>query len=316
MISINSIEKYQRFPIIDFKFNNTGTGKAFLWEFIVNVLEVEIDLQPVFEYSYHFDSSTNNLEIYVQNNGHGPAKKCHFEINNPLLNQCFSLDERTFNGDIVSGLKKCILVLNNSSSINKEVQGKIGALKIGYSCVDNNNKPIKDSNSLYCGNEYEIISMTNKGFKIEQTFYAPPLACMRRPSEIYTTIISPEMGKHKRTYKISREVAPGDTERFHIMVGCKKSAKLKMEFHFKVDKNSIITSRQFEIEIHNPLNSRFYDDYLDGEILKADINNFNSENKMSEWEKEYRLEELKRQDSKIKKSKTYPFFDTDFEDEF
>jgi len=59
MLDINKINQIShlyfpqyryRFPSIDFKFQNTGNATAFLWQFIISILSIEIDPTPIFEF--------------------------------------------------------------------------------------------------------------------------------------------------------------------------------------------------------------------------------------------------------------------------
>ncbi len=55
MININHIgqkdEYNYRFPTIDFKFQNTGTATAFLWQFEIDVFRIDVNLTPVIKLS-------------------------------------------------------------------------------------------------------------------------------------------------------------------------------------------------------------------------------------------------------------------------
>ena len=64
---------------------------------------------------------------------------------------------------------------------------------------------------------------------------------------------------------MSRMIPSCDVDRFHIMIGATKSAKIDLEFNFKVDKN-YITSDKFEINIFNPINNRLWAKYIDGDV--------------------------------------------------
>jgi len=88
----------------------------------------------------------------------------------------------------------------------------------------------------------------------------------------YCAIIDPSAGKHERSYAISREIPPGDVERFHIMIGSSKSSHLRMRLKFYVDKNKIIQSEEFELKIWNPRNSYLNEYYEDGDMMLRSLN--------------------------------------------
>jgi hypothetical protein len=53
MVEIEKVEFRHFFPTIDFKFLNSGRGKALLWRFTISVTAVEIDPTPELEFSFN-----------------------------------------------------------------------------------------------------------------------------------------------------------------------------------------------------------------------------------------------------------------------
>ncbi len=70
---------------------------------------------------------------------------------------------------------------------------------------------------------------------------------------------------------MSRQIPPGDIERFHIMVGSSMSCHILIQFKIFVDKAKIIESEIFKVDIWNPRNSGWHYGYKDGEELRRDI---------------------------------------------
>ena len=71
-IDILEIPKKESFPIISFKFLNSGNAAAVLWKFIVEVLDSQVDITPEFEFSYLVEPS-GSLRIQGTNVGWGAA---------------------------------------------------------------------------------------------------------------------------------------------------------------------------------------------------------------------------------------------------
>jgi hypothetical protein len=113
------------------------------------------------------------------------------------------------------------------------------------------------------GSSYSQVFFTKKGFSLEE--HSPPAAMMLPPDTIYCSIIDINRGHHIREYPISRQVHPGDAERFQIVIGANKSAKLVLKLRFYVDKEHVIESKPFPIEIWNPRNAGFHNEYIDGD---------------------------------------------------
>jgi hypothetical protein len=121
------------------------------------------------------------------------------------------------------------------------------------------------------GGAYTHVVLTPSGFAEVQE--DPPCASMAHSDVTYITMLDPLQGEHERTYPISRKIAPGDVERFHIMIGARVSCRLLVKFKFFIDKTSLIESEEFEIQIWNPRNSRKEYDYKDGSELQREVDN-------------------------------------------
>ena len=76
-------------------------------------------------------------------------------------------------------------------------------------------------------------------------------------------IIDPSVGPYEKKYPISRKIAPGDVERFHIMVGSSMSCHLQVRFKFFIDRISVIESEIFNMSIWNPRNAQWQYKYID-----------------------------------------------------
>lgn len=287
MINIDDVHKPDRgFPTIDFKFQNTGSATAFLWQFGITIIQAEVDVTPVFD----FEANTQNNELCIKltNNGWGKLDKVSITLNQPTINQLFNQSSRQFNGSIKSGetqtvfrLSKEMAIPSEYNSISKSftniddeysrhrseqpTQGIIiNGINVSWNCTDQNGKNHQGQNNIRLS--WAAIALTAEGFTT--IHYPPPSACVM-PSDItYITMIDSTAGSHERLYPISRKIPPGDVERFHIMVGSKMSCHLKVKFRFFIDKKDVVESDEFNIHIWNPRNSWWGSDYEDGSELK------------------------------------------------
>ncbi len=305
------------FPSIDFKFQNTGNASAFLWEFIVSILSVEIDPTPVFDFlDFQVEIADNALHVMATNNGWGTAYDCDFQINEPVLNLLFTDPQRRYRGIIRSGEEQKIFELRFQQNMADIIKNKFANIDY-YPINPQTQIPFKD---IIYGIELRNIKcqwkcMDEKGESHENEVQVwswlwdfvltPNGFCKIRgpksgagfPSEVtYSSIIDPTKGPYEKAYPISRKIPAGDTERFHILVGSPTSCHLHLKFKFLVGKTQIIESEVFDIKIWNPRNSAWHNVYKDGLELRRDYEKqkiqVNSEDlNLSEQERIKRLEQ-------------------------
>ena len=317
--------RYYHFPTIDFKFQNTGTATAFLWQFAIRILHAEIDPTPDLDFKLQIENDA--LEVVAVNNGWGTAQDCHISIEEPTLNRLFTNSGRTFEGTIPTGEQARFLSLIKELAdpeqfdlITKEFTdlphhypGTIRGIKLQPLYVKWSSKG--DENIKYEGEENVASSdsmgdyvLIENGFFKTSNWYAGGGA----PSGLtYSTIIDPLKGFHERLYPMSRQIPPGDIERFHIMVGAPMSCHLLIQFKIFVDAAEVIESEVFEVNIWNPRNSQWDYGYKDREELKRDIDEQQNLVDTGRLDSEYKklaqakLEDLQRLAS------NYPFVERD-----
>lgn len=326
------------FPTIDFKFQNTGNATAFLWQFGISVLQAEIDPTPVLE----FTSTVVNgaLEIRAINNGWGAARQCEILLREPVLDRIFADSTRHYRGTIESGQEEVVFRLAGNldspeecEALRKEFaqiddgdyghywerdfqealtyEGATYGIRLGtrytqWRCKDEQNKTKKGSESVRKPSDDGLLLFTDIGFVWHEYLVH---YCRLRSYVTYCSIIDPSKGSHEQTYPTSRKIPPADVERFHIMVGSRKSCHLRLRFKFYVDKREIIESEEFDIEIWNPRNSRWNPRYEDGTELSRRIDDLQRQLKaglLRSWEQEYIKEEFERL---LPKASNYPFID-------
>lgn len=287
MIKINKIEEKHPFPTIDFKFQNTGNGKAFLHEFAINIKSIKIDVTPSLKFRYEIRN--NELIIIVKNDGYGPVINGSFNISEVVLDKLLihNLFQFNVNSDEEKEIGRIGRKSLDTSSLKEKT--KLEDITINWECETEEKELINNVNSLNSSYEYSMyhsstVFIDSKGFT-EETSFHHICACMRSPSEIYCAIIDSSYSEKQKSYPISREIAAGDIDRFHIMIGSDKSVKLELSFSFKLDQNKTIESELFEINIWKPQNQRIYDNYIDGDIIKAQLEEKVVDVEKDEWRK-------------------------------
>lgn len=134
----------------------------------------------------------------------------------------------------------------------------MGSLVAQWKSIDG-----KFAGQSYVSHPYTRIGLTPSGFVQTRPDY--PCGAALHSDTIYAAIIEPSLGRHVREYAISRSVAPGEVDRFHVMLGATKSAFLKARVDFYVDDAVVTAENTFELRIWNPRNRAFHEDFRDGE---------------------------------------------------
>ena len=302
MFSIDNVQESHynyKFPTIDCKFQNTGNATAFLWQFAVNVIQAKIDFTPIPDFSYCVKNGA--LEVEIINNGWGAMRDCQIQIDEPIINRLFSESVRQYRGTIDSGKSQTFLLskemaeTKNFEAISKEFK-TIGIESPGFSPFDESPEELlvdrtltygiklntlriklsfKDEKNTISTGEKEIlindIALTPTGFYDPNCFWI--VHCCDGQCSSYVTnaiIIDPKKGSHERIYPISRKISSGDVDRFHIMVCATMSCHLRLQFEFFVDRDQIVKSVVFDINIWNPVNAELHKNYEDGVHLNRD----------------------------------------------
>jgi hypothetical protein len=280
------------FPTIDFKFQNTGSAAAFLWQFAVSILDAHINPTPVLD----FTCTVENHELIVKatNYGWGDARHCEIVLDEPVITRLFPESMRCYNGILLSGEEEVITRLPKKrftpkeiKSLSSELQRKmfrvdetwlwstsssmpkytygigLESIRASWRCEDERKVIRQGIESVRLPGHGKII-LTNRGFMFDRArvMYRIALSYVT-----YITIIDPSNGAHERIYPISHKIPPGDVERFHIMIGSSKSCDLRIKFKFSLDAKKIVESEEFNLELWNPKNSRLHSKYHDGGTL-------------------------------------------------
>lgn len=295
------------FPTIDFKFRNGGDATAFLWRFVIDVAEAEIDTTPVLSFSVtEIDGA---FCVSVRNRGWGPARSCRVSIAEEALCLAFPTEALTYCGTIESGEEKPIIRLTHlqaiAGALDPLVDRRVRLPRLrGYSFTDSRGEHRLARNmaagwfeeiDLYgtllesicaaweCSDDHggihhdtaqvesfpnEHLVLTREGFvKVEEVEDAHLCKASAPSDATFVALLDPLRGLHQRSYPISRKIPPGDVERFHILVGAAMSCRLRLRFQFSVDKFGTVASDLFEVHICNSRGHQREQRYLDGDEL-------------------------------------------------
>jgi hypothetical protein len=314
MIKINEISTKDRFPVINFEYQNTGEEIVLITEFTIHVSSFKLDKKPFLNFTYevvgdsndrHYSGNKGHLEIFVKNTGFGIAKDCYVEIDDHVLNELFPIQSRCFNGvNIPPGqkVKICTLTASNLSERYKDGEIEMQAKWMGF---DESGNFISETN--YIGHDSNIADLfiKNGEFKVFKLFLQKSL---RFESDRYCTMIDLNNEVNPtRSFKIFKEIKPGDIEKFQIMIGATKSAFIELDFEFKTNNRNIPKSKLFEIQIFNPTGLFNFDEYIDKENIRTQIDTL----RLSPEKDIYLLDHLELTLKRIDNDEDYPFY---FED--
>ncbi|MGZ8285360.1 MAG: hypothetical protein ACXW27_06005 [Allosphingosinicella sp.] len=86
----------------------------------------------------------------------------------------------------------------------------------------------------------------------------------RTPDTRYCSLIEVDAGNHVRSYKIAREIAPGDGEYFQIEIGANKSCRMKVRLRIFIDKSQVVETQPLYLTIKNDRRARAHSLVRDG----------------------------------------------------
>jgi hypothetical protein len=305
MISIDQIKQREYlskypfnylFPTIAFKFQNTGTATALLWQFAVNVLYAEIDPTPMLD--FEADIKDNELRIEATNNGWGTAYDCLLQIDETSLNQLLVPSEKEYKGTVLSGKKQTVFYLTKDSfdtyqykkigkkfraltrvSLIERLRGikpvsgiKLEDLYVTWSHRDEKGKKNSGKQEVYNWTG-KVFILTQNGFQALQQ----PHRGGGAPSDVtFSVILDSLEAPYEQLYPVTRQVPSGGIEHFHIMIGAPKSCHLRIRFKFffdnaSIDDNKVVQSSEFDVELWNPRSSEWHYFYKDKEELKRKL---------------------------------------------
>ncbi|MEM8523177.1 MAG: hypothetical protein AAGG68_00975 [Bacteroidota bacterium] len=256
-----------QFPVIDFKFHNSGDAMAYIKEFHVDVLEYEVDETAILSMDFSYNPKAFNLSI--TNTGWGTAERCNCKIENADLSQLFDAQLLEFEKDISSV---------EEHNYQKEILYSLAADSADFSQINASQIEINQENTkVKC-------TYQNKGINREVVFsfrgtplYLDTIGFQKEyeyddinslhvnPTANYLLYINSE----EKTYRkdLLHKVEADELHRFQITIGNQQSCKVKLQFRFTTNEDRELKSKPFEVEIWRP--KRVDTPIFRGDILKV-----------------------------------------------
>jgi hypothetical protein len=127
MITVEPPPIKHDFPVLDFKFQNTGHAEAALWKFCLIIEHVDIDPQPELSGRVLIrPSDAKTLCAAITNDGWGTAYDCALTLSSPTLDLLFPVDaRRRMKVSIPSGATYDLLI--DHASLNQDEFVKLAA---------------------------------------------------------------------------------------------------------------------------------------------------------------------------------------------
>ena len=311
MIKIIDICSKGRFPVIEFQFENPYTEAVLLNEFIVHVISSRTDKKPFlnFRYSVVDDLVGKNgscrlgdLEIYVKNNGFGTAKDCYIEIDGPVLNEYYSPQERCFNAiDVKPGQEVKVCTFPSSKLFGCDItrEMEMDGKWMGFS---EDGDFVSDSD--YITNGYCAAKLFIENGEFKMLTFCLQLSLPFEGNENCFFIKDNFEGTNARSFPIRKKINSGEIEKFHLMVGAKKSAFFEVSFEFRTVQGLSFKSKPIDIRIFNPSNLFSIENYIDKGLIDEKI----SDLKIDEQKNSGLIASLKRTLEEINNDEDYPFY--------
>lgn len=278
------------FPAVDFKFINRGTATALIWKVGVEVCHARLDTSPAL--SFDADVNDGALVISGTDHGWGSQHELRFSLREPVLDRVFGVESLQFTVLLNFGEESTRLAILSSKlngpalgrfrelavKVDKAGSGKrlffqlpersinggisLGRLRAEGVCVDYQGV-IQKIEADVSVRSFGHIYLNENGFEYWPDNFCYSLAPSR---EAFISIIdlTPAKTPYEKTYAISRQIAPGDVERFHVVLGATKSCKLAVRFKFYIDTKQVVVSNPIEISVYRPRNRQIPEVIKDG----------------------------------------------------
>jgi len=296
MIEVLDILKSAEFPVIDFKFQNRGSGTALLWQFSVCVDTIEVDtsplLRPFLEIKGKSDECKGALGISVRNDGWGSAEGVTVQVASPFR-ELFPSSYRANLPRIDSGqIAKSAIILShediNADSFrsllrlprttfvgwpwegvgeHEEESILVDAVEVEFSYVDSRSAVHKAS---ACASNRWLPGNAGRLHMLRDCFVWNPIVAdfvASVPTALYYVSLDLDGRVMRRQYPISHKIPPGDIEHFNIMLGSVKSCIATLWFEFTIDRDQVVKSEKFNVTISNPPTEHYDRKYRNGDEL-------------------------------------------------
>jgi hypothetical protein len=116
----------------------------------------------------------------------------------------------------------------------------------------------------------DSVLLDNSGFSSGGHAVAGPQSAPLPSDAVTVAIIDPAVSDtpYEKNYPLSREIAAGKAERFHVVIGATKSCRILARFKFYADGKKVIRSNRFELSIWRPRFAKVHDALEDGNMFQ------------------------------------------------
>jgi hypothetical protein len=160
---------WHSFPVIDFKFRNSGAGAALLSKYHIEVLDSEINVSPYLKFDWSLNESRQSrnersissptLEINVRNFGWGEARSLSVLIKNKMLSDLFDSKKRSI--EVVHDDNKISAFVFDIKTIRRDIFLRHAALNLAEHEVSR--KSEYGSHEMYRGSSaYQTVSQLSE----------------------------------------------------------------------------------------------------------------------------------------------------------
>ena len=245
--SANLYERWNKYPRIDFKFQNTGDATALLYKFGIEVRNLRIDPAPAL--SFVIDYWSEGLVVTVTNNGWGPAHDIQITLEESQINALWGRDERSCSVALLPSGESQVLRIPLQTT--KPVTAQLQAFTVAWTCSGEPHHEGRDHAKTVGGG----ISLYRGRFSGQQQQQ------QQMQMQITTTFVEVLRISAASNYDVdlptSLAIPPGDVERFQVVVAAEQSCRVDLRFKFWTDAK-VILSEPFEVSIWNPRNDPDY----------------------------------------------------------
>lgn len=280
------------FPVIDFRFQNTGQASALLTKFVIIIDEMKIDPTPDLQFSWALRSQPdgcNSLSVSGRNFGWGSAKElvldfegelpqlfprtvqmCH-EIKDDDPEELYEFLPQDIDTNSLSKLEAAdefFPINSDLSGVSKDAEWKrLSQAKFSWSCSDEESRPHEGNDVLDWERSDEMLFVSESGFKTSPMMSRCGAAAP--PGPTFCAILDADQPDTQKEYSLSRVIEAGGWERFQILIGATKSCRTRVRVGFYANNKELVNSDPIDIRITNNRRSQHHLRYFDGQEIFA-----------------------------------------------
>ncbi|MDA2937391.1 hypothetical protein MYX75_03905 [Acidobacteria bacterium AH-259-A15] len=261
-------------PALDYRVKNVGGETGLITDLALEVIKAEVNTTPRL-YFQLIPTETGDIQLRVVNLGWGPALDVELQFLQGPIREVLSSDQLDFSWK--GSIEDHVIITIPATSIDAETKREFtsdqlsGTVKYHDVSGKLHTSEIKyDSVPRYRGLDWKIV-VTPEHFEIETIDHGIRFGLLV-PSAVYDAFLEPKKVPFKISVPVSQALAPGEPDRFLVVIASSKSANYVVRSHLEIDGKNVITTEPVDISIDFPrlLPSFFYRDGLSIEMKHAD----------------------------------------------